>query len=95
MDKSHKKCLILWLRIQDWADCILHFVSRAKLGVRVVGDINVTNFSLVSLFNLLRIKVKDNGFEDSVMSVDDLRSGIETRGTGNRSAIFLSFFFLE
>ncbi|KAL6317263.1 hypothetical protein AAG906_030016 [Vitis piasezkii] len=26
MDKGHKKCLILWHRIQDWADIILHFV---------------------------------------------------------------------
>lgn len=26
MDKGHKKCLILWLRIQDWADYILRFV---------------------------------------------------------------------
>ncbi|KAF8379015.1 hypothetical protein HHK36_028442 [Tetracentron sinense] len=50
MDKGHKKCLILWLRIQDWADCILHFV-------------------------------KDNGFEESVMTVEEIRSGIESRGT--------------
>jgi hypothetical protein len=26
IDKSHKKCLILWLRIQDWANYILDFV---------------------------------------------------------------------
>ncbi|CBI19234.3 unnamed protein product, partial [Vitis vinifera] len=26
MDKGHKKCLILWHQIQDWADIILHFV---------------------------------------------------------------------
>jgi ESCRT-II complex subunit VPS25 len=26
MDKGHKKCLILWLRIQDWANLILNFV---------------------------------------------------------------------
>lgn len=26
MDKGHKKCLILWLRIQDWANYILNFV---------------------------------------------------------------------
>ncbi|KAJ8494033.1 hypothetical protein OPV22_015754 [Ensete ventricosum] len=50
IDKSHRKCLILWLRIQDWADYILNFV-------------------------------KENGFEDSVMTIEDLRSGIETRGT--------------
>ncbi|RVW65338.1 Vacuolar protein sorting-associated protein 25 [Vitis vinifera] len=28
MDKGHKKCLILWHQIQDWADIILHFVSE-------------------------------------------------------------------
>ncbi|XXG71171.1 hypothetical protein AAC387_Pa07g0486 [Persea americana] len=50
IDKGHKKCLILWLRIQDWADCILNFV-------------------------------KENGFEDSVMTVEEIRSGIESRGT--------------
>lgn len=27
MDKGHRKCLILWHRIQDWADIILQFVS--------------------------------------------------------------------
>ncbi|KAF9618336.1 hypothetical protein IFM89_000971 [Coptis chinensis] len=50
IDKGHKKCLILWLRIQDWADCILSFV-------------------------------KDNGLEDSVMTVEEIRTGIESRGT--------------
>ncbi|ONK69834.1 uncharacterized protein A4U43_C05F27220 [Asparagus officinalis] len=50
MDKSHKKCLILWLRIQDWADHIIKFV-------------------------------KDNGLEDSVVTVEDIRSGFESRGT--------------
>jgi len=48
MDKGHKKCLILWLRIQDWANLILNFV-------------------------------KDNGLE--VMTVEEIRSGIDTRGT--------------
>uniref|UniRef100_A0A7N0VC47 Vacuolar protein sorting-associated protein 25 n=1 Tax=Kalanchoe fedtschenkoi TaxID=63787 RepID=A0A7N0VC47_KALFE len=50
MDKGHKKCLVLWLRIQDWADCILRFV-------------------------------KDNGLEDSVMTIEEIRTGIESRGT--------------
>lgn len=27
MDKGHRKCLILWHRIQDWADILLQFVS--------------------------------------------------------------------
>ncbi|MQM19997.1 hypothetical protein Taro_053013 [Colocasia esculenta] len=50
MDKGHKKCLILWLRIQDWADCILNFV-------------------------------RENGLENGVMTLEDIRSGIESRGT--------------
>ncbi|XP_052183712.1 vacuolar protein sorting-associated protein 25-like [Diospyros lotus] len=50
MDKGHRKCLILWHRIQDWADLILAFV-------------------------------KDNGLEDSVMTVEEIRSGTESRGT--------------
>lgn len=27
MDKGRKKCLILWHRIQDWADIVVQFVS--------------------------------------------------------------------
>nr|XP_023913650.1 vacuolar protein sorting-associated protein 25 [Quercus suber]XP_023913651.1 vacuolar protein sorting-associated protein 25 [Quercus suber]XP_023913652.1 vacuolar protein sorting-associated protein 25 [Quercus suber]POF09075.1 vacuolar protein sorting-associated protein 25 [Quercus suber] len=50
LDKRHRKCLILWHRVQDWADIIFHFV-------------------------------KDNGLEDSVMTVEEIRSGIESRGT--------------
>ncbi|KAG6596709.1 vacuolar protein sorting-associated protein 25 [Cucurbita maxima] len=50
LDKGHRKCLILWHRIQDWADIILHFV-------------------------------KNNGLEDSVMTVEEIRSGVESRGT--------------
>ncbi|GFP79317.1 vacuolar protein sorting-associated protein 25 [Phtheirospermum japonicum] len=50
LDKNHRKCLILWHRIQDWADLIIRFV-------------------------------KDNGLEDSVMTVEEIRSGIESRGT--------------
>lgn len=50
LDKGHRKCLILWHRIQEWADIILHFA-------------------------------KDNGLEDSVMTVEEMRSGIESRGT--------------
>ncbi|XP_058221506.1 vacuolar protein sorting-associated protein 25-like isoform X4 [Rhododendron vialii] len=51
MDKGHRKCLILWHRIQEWADLILRFV-------------------------------KDNGLEDSVMTIEEIRSGTESRGTG-------------
>ncbi|GER54954.1 vacuolar protein sorting-associated protein [Striga asiatica] len=50
LDKSHRKCLILWHRIQDWADLIIRFVQ-------------------------------DNGLEDSVMTVEEIRSGVESRGT--------------
>ncbi|CAK7345722.1 unnamed protein product [Dovyalis caffra] len=50
LDKGHRKCLILWHRIQDWADILVHFV-------------------------------RDNGLEDSVMTVEEIRTGIESRGT--------------
>ncbi|CAN6486685.1 unnamed protein product [Victoria cruziana] len=50
MDKSHRKCLILWHRVQEWADIILQFV-------------------------------RDYGFEDNVLTVEEIRSGTETRGT--------------
>ncbi|ESQ43581.1 hypothetical protein EUTSA_v10015765mg, partial [Eutrema salsugineum] len=50
LDKGHRKCLILWHRIQDWADIILHFV-------------------------------KENGLEDSLMTVEEIRSGTESHGT--------------
>ncbi|CAH2078575.1 unnamed protein product [Thlaspi arvense] len=50
LDKGHRKCLILWHRIQDWADIILQFV-------------------------------RENGLEDSVMTVEEIRSGTESHGT--------------
>ncbi|KAL5541047.1 hypothetical protein UlMin_042620 [Ulmus minor] len=50
LDKGHRKCLILWHRIQEWAEIILNFV-------------------------------KDNGLEDSVMTVEEIRTGTESRGT--------------
>ncbi|XP_074283427.1 vacuolar protein sorting-associated protein 25-like [Silene latifolia] len=50
MDKGHRKCLVLWHRIQDWPEIILHFV-------------------------------KDNGLEDSVMTVEELRTGVESQET--------------
>ncbi|GLT80620.1 hypothetical protein SLA2020_520510 [Shorea laevis] len=50
LDKGRRKCLILWHRIQDWAEIIINFV-------------------------------KENGLEDSVMTVEEIRSGIESRGT--------------
>ncbi|XP_051225235.1 vacuolar protein sorting-associated protein 25 [Lolium perenne] len=39
IDKSHKKCLILWLRIQDWANYILDFVKESGLEVTTIEDI--------------------------------------------------------
>ncbi|KAI4373728.1 hypothetical protein MLD38_011817 [Melastoma candidum] len=50
LDKGHKKCLVLWHRIQDWADILVQYV-------------------------------KENGLEDSVMTVEEIRSGPESRGT--------------
>lgn len=50
MDKGHRKCLVLWHRIQDWAEIIIRFV-------------------------------KDYGLEDSVMTVEELRTGVESQGT--------------
>eukprot|EP00271_Cylindrocystis_brebissonii_P012918 TRINITY_DN32426_c0_g1_i1.p1 TRINITY_DN32426_c0_g1~~TRINITY_DN32426_c0_g1_i1.p1 ORF type:complete len:181 (+),score=38.24 TRINITY_DN32426_c0_g1_i1:153-695(+) len=49
-DKSHRNCLILWRRVEDWADVILKFVE-------------------------------ENGLNDSVMLVEELRSGDEVRKT--------------
>ncbi|RWW06676.1 hypothetical protein GW17_00029979 [Ensete ventricosum] len=40
-------------------------------------------------------QVKENGFEDSVMTIEDLRSGIETRGTGNANSPFSVFYSLQ
>ncbi|RLM91413.1 hypothetical protein C2845_PM08G20960 [Panicum miliaceum] len=39
MDKGHKKCLILWLRIQDWANLILNFVKDNGLEVMTIEEI--------------------------------------------------------
>ncbi|WCJ21737.1 Vacuolar protein sorting-associated protein 25 [Euphorbia peplus] len=50
LDKGHRKCLLLWHRIQEWADIILQFA-------------------------------RDNGLEDGVMTIDEIRTGTESRGT--------------
>ncbi|THU65071.1 hypothetical protein C4D60_Mb01t33270 [Musa balbisiana] len=52
MDKDHRKCLMLWFRLQEWADYILNFV-------------------------------KDNGLQDGVMTIEEMRSGTETHGTAD------------
>ncbi|KAH7282365.1 hypothetical protein KP509_35G026700 [Ceratopteris richardii] len=50
MDKAHRKCLVHWRKVQDWAEVILQFA-------------------------------RDNGMEDGVMTIDEIRLGDETRGT--------------
>nr|KYP44858.1 Vacuolar protein sorting-associated protein 25 [Cajanus cajan] len=50
MDKGHRKCLILWHRIQNWADILIQFA-------------------------------KDNGLEDGVVTIEEIRSGTESQGT--------------
>lgn len=50
LDKGHRKCLIHWRKIQDWAETILKFV-------------------------------RDHGMEDGVMTIEEIRSGDETRGS--------------
>ncbi|KAK7367020.1 hypothetical protein VNO80_09026 [Phaseolus coccineus] len=50
MDKGHRRCLILWHRIQDWADILIQFA-------------------------------KDNGLEDGVVTIEEIRSGPESQGT--------------
>ncbi|XP_028227029.1 vacuolar protein sorting-associated protein 25-like isoform X2 [Glycine soja] len=50
MDKGHRKCLILWYRLQDWADILIQFA-------------------------------KNNGLEDGVVTVEEIRTGTESQGT--------------
>ncbi|CAM6119324.1 unnamed protein product [Calypogeia fissa] len=50
LDKGHRKCLILWRAINEWAKVLLDFV-------------------------------KEYGFEDGVMTLEEIQSGDETRGT--------------
>ncbi|KAH9616655.1 hypothetical protein KSS87_011526 [Heliosperma pusillum] len=68
MDKVHRRCLVLWHRIQDWAEIILHFV-------------------------------RDNGLEDSVMTIEELRTGVESQGTElhgmDRSVLMRALKLLE
>ena len=47
------------------------------------GLINgIGTFSIFLVINLLIYQVRDNGFEDSVMTVEEIRTGVESRGTG-------------
>ena len=38
-------------------------------------------------------QVKENGLEDSVMTVEELRSGVESRGTGKCLLDFLDEYY--
>ena len=42
----------------------------------------IGTFSIVLVINLLIYQVRDNGFEDSVMTVEEIRTGVESQGTG-------------
>ncbi|RYQ81453.1 hypothetical protein Ahy_Scaffold1g107377 isoform B [Arachis hypogaea] len=50
MDKGHRKCLILWHRIQEWAEILVQFA-------------------------------RDNGLEDGVVTMEEIRFGTESQGT--------------
>lgn len=50
LDKGHRKCLIHWRKVQEWAEIILQFL-------------------------------REHGMEDSVMTIEEIRSGDDTRGT--------------
>ncbi|XLU93742.1 hypothetical protein S245_008094, partial [Arachis hypogaea] len=50
MDKGHRKCLILWNQIQEWAEILVQFA-------------------------------RDNGLEDGVVTMEEIRFGTESQGT--------------
>eukprot|EP00256_Glycine_max_P054219 XP_014621019.1 vacuolar protein sorting-associated protein 25 isoform X2 [Glycine max] len=58
MDKGHRKCLILWYRLQDWADILIQFA-------------------------------KNNGLEDGVVTVEEIRTGTESQGTEQKTYCLL------
>jgi ESCRT-II complex subunit VPS25 len=39
LDKNHRKCLILWRRIQDWADLLLDFVRENGIELMTLEEI--------------------------------------------------------
>lgn len=43
MDKNHRKCLILWRRIQDWAELLLDFVHHNLPFQFTLSDYNGPN----------------------------------------------------
>lgn len=80
IDKGHKKCLILWHRIQDWADLIVQFVSDPPKHFHISNEY-LFGFLLIYLFFIFD-QVRENGLADNVMTVEEIRSGTESRGTG-------------
>ncbi|GAQ79847.1 hypothetical protein KFL_000390360 [Klebsormidium nitens] len=50
LGKDHRKCLLLWRRIEDWADLIISWVQ-------------------------------ENALENGVVTLDEMRTGDEARGT--------------
>ncbi|KAL4390425.1 hypothetical protein AHAS_Ahas03G0143800 [Arachis hypogaea] len=53
MDKGHRKCLILWNQIQEWAEILVQFA-------------------------------RDNGLEDGVVTMEEIRFGTESQGTASK-----------
>lgn len=39
LDKNHRKCLILWRRIQDWADLLVDFVRENGIELMTLEEI--------------------------------------------------------
>lgn len=59
LEKTQSSCLILWKKLDAWAQTIHEWA-------------------------------RNNGMEDSVMTVDELSSGPEVMGTGKHSLLFLT-----
>ncbi|XP_057723971.1 vacuolar protein sorting-associated protein 25-like isoform X1 [Arachis stenosperma] len=53
MDKGHRKCLILWHRIHEWAETLVQFA-------------------------------RDNGLEDGIVTMEEIRFGTESQGTASK-----------
>jgi hypothetical protein len=51
LDKGQQRCLVLWMKLGQWADAVYAFA-------------------------------RELGLQDSVMTLDELSSGDEARGTG-------------
>eukprot|EP00850_Spirogloea_muscicola_P014956 SM000111S18779 [mRNA] locus=s111:170626:172293:+ [translate_table: standard] len=71
LDKGHQKCLILWRRVEDWADIVLQFVCS-------LPSAQISNASCTLP---LMTMVRDNAMENNVMTLEELRQGDDVRGT--------------